>query len=121
MLQEAVKNTQYWRLRDNAGKPPGLLGWWPTRATVFIKNHDTDMRPVRLWFSSGLATFLADICKSALSGSCQTTDKLVVDFDQMPVFWRCCYNASPEHHMNRSQVFETARDPDVVVCGAPRT
>ena len=50
MLQEAVKNTQYWRLRDNAGKPPGLLGWWPTRATVFIKNHDTDIRPVRLWF-----------------------------------------------------------------------
>jgi len=45
VLQEAVKNTQYWRLRDNSGKPPGLLGWWPTRATVFIKNHDTDTRP----------------------------------------------------------------------------
>ncbi len=44
MRQEAVKNTQYWRLRDGAGKPPGLLGWWPTRATVFIKNHDTDAR-----------------------------------------------------------------------------
>ena len=40
-----MKNTQYWRLRDNSGKPPGLLGWWPTRATVFIKNHDTDTRP----------------------------------------------------------------------------
>ena len=44
MRQEAVKHTQYWRLRDGAGKPPGLLGWWPTRATVFIKNHDTDAR-----------------------------------------------------------------------------
>ena len=45
VTQEAVKNTQYWRLRDSSGKPPGLLGWWPTRATVFIKNHDTDTRP----------------------------------------------------------------------------
>jgi len=71
VLQEAVKNTQYWRLRDNAGKPPGLLGWWPTRATVFIKNHDTDKRSVRLCMNSGLATIWASVRKSAVSGSCR--------------------------------------------------
>jgi len=72
VLQEAVKNTQYWRLRDNAGKPPGLLGWWPTRAVVFIKNHDTDMRPVRpghilAWPPSGL------VCTSLHCQACSYT------------------------------------------------
>eukprot|EP00878_Enallax_costatus_P000599 GHUV01000700.1.p1 GENE.GHUV01000700.1~~GHUV01000700.1.p1 ORF type:complete len:487 (+),score=102.77 GHUV01000700.1:167-1627(+) len=41
ILQEAVKKQQYWRLRDGAGKPPGLIGWWPKRAVTFIDNHDT--------------------------------------------------------------------------------
>eukprot|EP00877_Chromochloris_zofingiensis_P005318 jgi/Chrzof1/14788/Cz09g16070.t1 len=41
ILQEAVKNTEYWRLRDNQGKAPGLLGWWPSRSVTFIDNHDT--------------------------------------------------------------------------------
>lgn len=40
-LQEAVKKQQLWRLKDGAGKPPGLLGWWPNRAVSFIDNHDT--------------------------------------------------------------------------------
>lgn len=39
--QEAVKNTEYWRLIDPEGKPPGLLGWWPSKAVTFIDNHDT--------------------------------------------------------------------------------
>ena len=41
VLQEAVSRTQYWRLRDAEGKPPGLIGWWPQRAVTFIDNHDT--------------------------------------------------------------------------------
>ena len=41
VLQEAVSRTQYWRLRDAQGKPPGLIGWWPQRAVTFIDNHDT--------------------------------------------------------------------------------
>jgi alpha-amylase len=41
ILQEAVRNCQYWRLRDSSGKPPGLLGWWPSKAVTFIDNHDT--------------------------------------------------------------------------------
>lgn len=41
ILQEAVKNCQYWRLRDQNGKAPGVLGWYPKRAVTFIDNHDT--------------------------------------------------------------------------------
>jgi hypothetical protein len=39
-----VKNCEYWRLIDEEGKPPGLLGWWPSKATTFIDNHDTGAR-----------------------------------------------------------------------------
>jgi hypothetical protein len=39
--QEAVKNCQYWRLRDPHNKPPGVIGYWPSRAVTFIDNHDT--------------------------------------------------------------------------------
>ncbi|KXZ43538.1 hypothetical protein GPECTOR_87g400 [Gonium pectorale] len=41
LLQEAVKHTQYDRLRDGQGKAPGLLGWWPGKAVTFVENHDT--------------------------------------------------------------------------------
>ncbi|KAB1203594.1 putative alpha-amylase 2 [Morella rubra] len=40
ILQEAVKG-QFWRLRDPQGNPPGVMGWWPSRAVTFIDNHDT--------------------------------------------------------------------------------
>jgi alpha-amylase len=32
---------QMWRLRDVQGKPPGVIGWWPSRAVTFVENHDT--------------------------------------------------------------------------------
>lgn len=41
VLQEAVRRVEYWRLADDRGKPPGLIGWWPQRAVTFIDNHDT--------------------------------------------------------------------------------
>jgi len=41
VLQEAVRNCEYWRLRDSNGKPPGVIGWMPTHAVTFIDNHDT--------------------------------------------------------------------------------
>ena len=41
ILNEAVKNTEYWRLVDQDGKQPGLTGWWPSRSVTFIDNHDT--------------------------------------------------------------------------------
>jgi alpha-amylase len=41
ILQEAVRNCQYWRLKDSNGKPPGLIGWMPKHAVTFIDNHDT--------------------------------------------------------------------------------
>ncbi|KAJ0626087.1 putative alpha-amylase [Helianthus annuus] len=39
-MKEAVKG-QLWRLRDAQGKPPGVMGWWPSRAVTFLDNHDT--------------------------------------------------------------------------------
>ncbi|KAI5081970.1 hypothetical protein GOP47_0001713 [Adiantum capillus-veneris] len=40
ILQEAVHG-QYWRLRDDNNKPPGMIGFWPEKAVTFIENHDT--------------------------------------------------------------------------------
>ncbi|KAK1325384.1 putative alpha-amylase 2 [Acorus calamus] len=40
ILQESVRG-ELWRLRDSKGKPPGVMGWWPSRAVTFIENHDT--------------------------------------------------------------------------------
>ena len=41
ILQEAVARREYWRLVDPSGRPPGVLGLWPSRAVTFIENHDT--------------------------------------------------------------------------------
>ncbi|KAI3855943.1 hypothetical protein MKW92_021829 [Papaver armeniacum] len=40
ILQEAVRG-ELWRLRDAQGKPPGVMGWWASRAVTFLDNHDT--------------------------------------------------------------------------------
>lgn len=29
------------RLQDPEGKPPGVMGWWPSRSDTFVENHDT--------------------------------------------------------------------------------
>lgn len=41
LSQEAVRKREWWRLRDAQGRPPGVLGMWPSRAVTFIDNHDT--------------------------------------------------------------------------------
>ncbi len=41
LLQYAIANKQYWRLKDRFSAPSGLIGWWPTNAVTFIDNHDT--------------------------------------------------------------------------------
>lgn len=41
VLQQAVAYSEFWRLRDSAGKPSGAIGWWPSHAVTFIDNHDT--------------------------------------------------------------------------------
>ena len=41
VLQDALEKGEYWRLRDAQGKPPGVVGWWPSRAVTFLDNHDT--------------------------------------------------------------------------------
>ena len=41
ILQRAIQHTEFWRLRDPAGRAPGLLGWVPQRAVTFTDNHDT--------------------------------------------------------------------------------
>lgn len=41
ILHATLERCEYWRLTDRDGKPPGVLGWWPSRAVTFIENHDT--------------------------------------------------------------------------------
>ena len=41
ILHAVLQNNEYWRLSDEDGKPPGVLGWWPSRTCTFIENHDT--------------------------------------------------------------------------------
>ncbi|KAG8383113.1 hypothetical protein BUALT_Bualt05G0151000 [Buddleja alternifolia] len=41
ILHSVLDRCEYWRLLDEKGKPPGVLGWWPSRAVTFIENHDT--------------------------------------------------------------------------------
>ncbi|GFS42073.1 alpha-amylase-like 3 [Actinidia rufa] len=41
VLHSALERCEYWRLSDQKGKPPGVVGWWPSRAVTFIENHDT--------------------------------------------------------------------------------
>lgn len=43
ILQDALERKEYWRLKDAAGKPPGVVGWWPSRAITFLDNHDTGL------------------------------------------------------------------------------
>ncbi|XP_076939237.1 alpha-amylase 3, chloroplastic-like, partial [Bidens hawaiensis] len=41
IFHSAIERCEYWRLSDSKGKPPGVVGWWPSRAVTFIENHDT--------------------------------------------------------------------------------
>lgn len=41
LLNDALQNSTYWRLRDSAGKPQGAIGWWPQKQVTFVDNHDT--------------------------------------------------------------------------------
>ncbi|CAA0834706.1 Alpha-amylase 3- chloroplastic [Striga hermonthica] len=41
ILHSALERCEYWRLSDENRKPPGVVGWWPSRAVTFIENHDT--------------------------------------------------------------------------------
>ena len=41
ILHAAFERQEYWRLSDERGQPPGVLGSWPSRAVTFIENHDT--------------------------------------------------------------------------------
>jgi hypothetical protein len=41
ILHAVFERCEYWRLSDAQGKPPGLMGWWPSRAVTFLENHDT--------------------------------------------------------------------------------
>jgi alpha-amylase len=45
ILQYAVDKCEYWRLKDNNNKAPGLIGWWPKKAVTFVDNHDTGEQP----------------------------------------------------------------------------
>lgn len=53
ILHTALQKCEYWRLSDEKGKPPGVLGWWPSRAVTFIENHDTGSTQGHWRFPSG--------------------------------------------------------------------
>ncbi|KAI3978016.1 hypothetical protein MKX01_032393 [Papaver californicum] len=48
ILHSALEGCEYWRLSDESGKPPGVVGWWPSRAVTFIENHDTGSTQVEI-------------------------------------------------------------------------
>uniref|UniRef100_A0A0D9Y8C7 Alpha-amylase n=1 Tax=Oryza glumipatula TaxID=40148 RepID=A0A0D9Y8C7_9ORYZ len=33
---------ELWRLRGEDGKAPGMIGWWPAKATTFFYDHFFD-------------------------------------------------------------------------------
>lgn len=41
IMHAVFERCEYWRLKDAAGKPSGLMGWWPSRSVTFLENHDT--------------------------------------------------------------------------------
>ncbi len=41
ILNDALANGNYWRLKATDGKPQGALGWWPAMSVTFVDNHDT--------------------------------------------------------------------------------
>ena len=49
VLQEALKNGEYWRLADKDNQPPGVLGWWKSRSVTFLDNHDTHRDSQNHW------------------------------------------------------------------------
>ncbi|KAI4384241.1 hypothetical protein MLD38_002421 [Melastoma candidum] len=53
VLHAALERCEYWRLSDQKGKPPGVVGWWPSRAVTFIENHDTGSTQGHWRFPSG--------------------------------------------------------------------
>lgn len=53
ILHIVLERCEYWRLSDEKGKPPGVVGWWPSRAVTFIENHDTGSTQGHWRFPSG--------------------------------------------------------------------
>ncbi|XP_068651222.1 alpha-amylase 3, chloroplastic-like isoform X2 [Aristolochia californica] len=53
ILHATLEKCEYWRLSDEKGKPPGVVGWWPSRAVTFIENHDTGSTQGHWRFPSG--------------------------------------------------------------------
>nr|XP_009412382.1 PREDICTED: alpha-amylase 3, chloroplastic [Musa acuminata subsp. malaccensis] len=53
ILHSALEKCEYWRLSDQNGKPPGVVGWWASRAVTFIENHDTGSTQGHWRFPSG--------------------------------------------------------------------
>ena len=51
-----LQRTEYNRLKDAKGKPPGLIGWWPSRSVTFLENHDTVRASAPVFSLPGLTT-----------------------------------------------------------------
>lgn len=49
ILQEALKNREYWRLADENNQPSGVMGWWKEKSVTFLDNHDTHRDSQNHW------------------------------------------------------------------------
>lgn len=70
VLQEAVRDCEYWRLADNDNKAPGLIGWWPNRAVTFVDNHDTGQQQYNSEATTGSGLPSAHMAADALTSIC---------------------------------------------------
>ncbi len=41
VLQSALNNREFWRLKTIDGKPTGAIGYWPAMCVTFVEDHDT--------------------------------------------------------------------------------
>ena len=41
ILQQAITDNEYWRLRDSNNNSTGANGWYPSNIVTFVDNHDT--------------------------------------------------------------------------------
>ena len=56
IMHAVFERQEYWRLCDSEGRPPGVVGLWPSRAVTFIENHDTGSTQGHWRFPEGFET-----------------------------------------------------------------
>lgn len=87
IMHAVFERCEYWRLSDAAGKPPGLMGWWPSRAVTFLENHDTGSTQVGAPAGGGRSCSAAASRGAASCATMQATEVLCVCVCGCDVMW----------------------------------